>query len=173
MYFKTVKTIFANRISHTYKEGTASLHVPSLGLWAWAGLGANTGRGAELGAPSPSPGQGGPALTCYTLKAPVQAGGQCQGAPLCPGAHPGQSSVPRSQGYSQPCVEPGAAFPLSSDGTEQLLHKPGYLHPANPAQVQACGTQVKTVHGPFSLSPTPRHQIPDQERAKETSPYLN
>lgn len=111
MYLKRVKTVFATHISHTYKKGAASLHVPGWGcgpgLLSEPARAAPQRRGAEphqeLRA---QPRAREPGLSCHSLKAPVQARGLCQGAPLCPDIQARAAGAAKKQRAKKPRMLP-------------------------------------------------------------------
>lgn len=178
MHAKMVKTVFANHIGHTYKKGTASLHVPGSGLRARPGLGANTGGSAAqrgwAGRESshPSPGEGRlpwPATHWGLLFRP----GDSVRGPLCAQtSRPEQRglprrSVPRNQGYSHP-PSPGQRWHRAAAAPPRSLPSPSKPSPGagmwQPGQNRAWTLLTLTSGSTPSTGP---------ERAKERSSYLD
>lgn len=172
MYVKTVKTVSANHISHTYKKGTVSLHVPGSGRRARAGPGASTGgpaaqRGsAGRESSEPRPGRGRPHTEgscsgrgvrvrgplCAQTCRPEQRG--CQGA-VCPGTKDVPPSFPRAGVAQSSCRTTRLSSPSKPSPGAGMWH-PGQ----NSARTFLTLTSGST--------PNTR-----PERAKERSSYLN
>lgn len=142
MYLKVLKTAFANHISHTYKKGTAPVHVPGRGCRQRTGLSPQHRAPARPGAAEAAP------------ELP-RTEGSCSvpGPLLCPDAQARTAGAAKEQragnkGCSPPRAESNQAFPHGRDGTEQLPSGHPHPHSSPGAGMWHPG---QTVHGPFSL----------------------